>query len=106
MHCLMSTTYRITRTIAALLSTASVSGCAAEVAASRRTAAIDRDAPERCFGVAGDGRNDCITAAYLCARWAYQDSDPHAFVYVPAGTCDRIAGGLNDHASNQPTRPP
>ena len=42
----MSTTYRITRAIAALLSATLVSGCAAEVAAAKRAAAIDRGAPE------------------------------------------------------------
>jgi uncharacterized membrane protein len=102
----MSTTYRITRAIAALLSATLVSGCAAEVAAAKRAAAIDRGAPERCFGVARAGRNDCRTAVHICAGWAHRDSDPHAFVYVPTGTCDRIAGGLTDEASIPPMNAP
>jgi uncharacterized membrane protein len=92
----------VARAIAALLSTMLLGGCAAEVAASKRDAAIDRGAPERCFGIARAGRNDCRTAAHICAGWAYQDSDPQAFVYVPRGTCDRIAGGLTDHTSGPP----
>jgi len=92
----------VARAIAALLSTTLLGGCAAEVAASKRAAAIDRGAPERCFGIARAGRNDCRTAAHICAGWAYQDSDPQAFVYVPTGTCDRIAGGLTDHTSGPP----
>jgi len=102
----MSTAYGITRAIAALLSTTLLSGCAAQVAASKRAAAIGRGAPERCFGVARAGHNDCRTAAHICAGWAYHDSDPDAFVYVPTGTCDRITGGLTDGAPDPPISAP
>ena len=94
--------YSVTRAIASLLSATLLSGCAAQVAASKRAAAIDRGAPERCFGIARAGRNDCRTTAHICAGWAYRDSDPQAFVYVPTGTCERITGGLTDHASGPP----
>jgi uncharacterized membrane protein len=73
-----------------------VTGCAAQVAASKQAAAIKRGAPEMCFGVARGGHNDCRTAAHICAGWARQDADPGAFVYVPAGTCERIVGGSLD----------
>jgi uncharacterized membrane protein len=96
----------IKRAIAALLSTTLLSGCAAQVAASNRAAAIDRGAPERCFGVARAGRNDCKTSAHICAGWAHKESDPQAFVYVPAGTCDRITGGLTDSTPDRPISAP
>jgi uncharacterized membrane protein len=84
--------------ISLLLSIGLITGCAAQVAASKRTAALKRGAPEMCFGVARAGRNDCRTAAHICAGWAHKDADPGAFVYVPAGTCERIVGGSLDAA--------
>jgi len=95
----MSTPSGIARAIAGLLSASLLSGCATQVAASKHAAAIERGAPERCFGVARGGRNDCKTDAHVCAGWAYHDADPQAFVYVPAGTCERIVGGLPDPAA-------
>ena len=92
----MSTPSGIARAIVGLLSASLLSGCATQVAASKHAAAIERGAPERCFGVARGGRNDCKTDAHVCAGWAYHDADPQAFVYVPAGTCDRIVCGLPD----------
>jgi energy-coupling factor transporter ATP-binding protein EcfA2 len=56
----MSTTYRTTHAIAALLSATLVSGCAAEVAASKRAAAIDRGAP-----VAADSGETCCSGVDL-----------------------------------------
>jgi len=68
-----------------------LSGCATQVAASKHAAAIERGAPERCFGVARGGRNDCKTDAHVCAGWAYHDADPQAFVYVPAGPVSELS---------------
>jgi uncharacterized membrane protein len=102
----MSTRNNVTRAIAALLSTTLLGGCAAQVAASKQAAAINRGAPEKCFGIARSGRNDCRTAAHICAGWAHQDGDPHAFVYLPTGTCDRIVGGLTDPTSSSPRSTP
>ncbi|MGH8658541.1 MAG: BufA1 family periplasmic bufferin-type metallophore [Gammaproteobacteria bacterium] len=55
--------------------------------------AADKPKGEKCYGVAKAGKNDCQTAASACAGSAKQDADPTAFIYVPAGTCDKIAGG-------------
>src|SRR5260370_30609307 len=90
----MLTKHRIARAIAGLLSSSLLSGCATQVAASKHAAAIERGAPERCFGVARGGRNDSQTDAHLCAGCAYHDADPHAFVYVPPRTFERIFLGV------------
>ena len=48
---------------------------------------------EKCFGVAAKGMNDCGTSAHSCAGQAKVDSHPEEWIYVPAGLCERIAGG-------------
>ncbi len=79
--------------ITALIASASVGGCAAQVAASRRAAAESVGATEPCFGVTRAGKNDCLTQANVCAGWSRKERDPGAFIYVPAGTCERLVGG-------------
>jgi uncharacterized membrane protein len=79
--------------IAAVLAGSALSGCAAQVAAHKRAAAEKVGATEPCYGIARAGKNDCRTSAHVCAGWAYQERDPGAFVYVPAGTCEKIVGG-------------
>ena len=48
---------------------------------------------EKCYGVAAAGKNDCFTSQNSCAATTERDAEPQAWVYVPAGTCDRIVGG-------------
>jgi uncharacterized membrane protein len=48
---------------------------------------------ERCYGVAKAGKNDCQTANSSCAGTSKRDGQGDAWIYVPAGTCDRIVGG-------------
>lgn len=48
---------------------------------------------EKCYGVAKAGKNDCQTATSSCAGTAAQDGQPDAWLAVPKGTCDKIAGG-------------
>ena len=48
---------------------------------------------EKCAGVVKAGMNDCGTSAHACAGQAKADNDPEEWVYVPAGTCAKIAGG-------------
>jgi uncharacterized membrane protein len=48
---------------------------------------------EKCFGIAKAGQNDCQTANSSCAGTSKRDRQADAWLYVPAGTCDRIAGG-------------
>jgi uncharacterized membrane protein len=37
--------------------------------------------------------NDCGTSKHACAGQATIDSDSEEWVYVPEGTCEKIAGG-------------
>lgn len=48
---------------------------------------------ERCYGVARAGKNDCATATSACAGTAKQDFLKSAWVYVPKGTCLKLASG-------------
>ena len=47
---------------------------------------------EQCAGVIKAGKNDCATSANACHGHVSTDSHPEAWIYLPAGTCDRIAG--------------
>jgi uncharacterized membrane protein len=82
-----------TAALLAVLAGTSLAGCATQVAAYKRAAAAKVGATEACYGIARAGKNDCRTQAHVCAGWAYQERDPTAFVYVPAGTCEKIVGG-------------
>lgn len=50
---------------------------------------------EKCAGIAKAGKNDCgsLDGKHDCAGKATADDSPHEWVYVPAGTCEKIAGG-------------
>jgi len=48
---------------------------------------------EKCYGVSKAGKNDCQTASSSCAGTAKRDGQADAWIYVPAGTCDKIVGG-------------
>jgi uncharacterized membrane protein len=49
---------------------------------------------EKCHGVVKAGKNDCQTATSSCAGTSKKDSQADAWIYVPAGTCDKIVGGM------------
>ena len=53
------------------------------------------DTWEKCAGIAMAGKNDCgaLDGSHACAGQAKVDKDPNEWVYVPAGTCEKIAGG-------------
>lgn len=48
---------------------------------------------EKCYGVARAGLNDCFFSGNSCAGTSIRDNDPAAWIYVPSGTCKKIAGG-------------
>jgi uncharacterized membrane protein len=48
---------------------------------------------EKCFGIAAAGKNDCQTATSSCAGTASADNQGDAWIYVPVGTCEKVAGG-------------
>lgn len=49
---------------------------------------------EKCYGIAKAGQNDCASAgSNSCGGTSKVNGDPNAWVYVPAGYCQRIVGG-------------
>jgi uncharacterized membrane protein len=47
---------------------------------------------ERCFGVARAGKNDCAANGHACQGQAKRDHNPREWLFLPAGTCERIVG--------------
>lgn len=56
---------------------------------------------EKCAGITKAGKNDCGTSKSACAGTATADRDAEAWIFVPTGTCSKIAGGtVTDKAEN------
>ncbi|ESS73542.1 hypothetical protein MGMO_17c00070 [Methyloglobulus morosus KoM1] len=55
--------------------------------------AADKKDVEKCYGVAKAGKNDCKTMSNACAGHSVSDAQADAFIALPKGTCERIAGG-------------
>lgn len=69
------------------------SALAGLLAMSLTSAAFAEDKPEKCYGVVKAGKNDCQTNSSACAGQSKRDNQPDAWVYLPQGTCEKIAGG-------------
>ena len=92
----MNASDRIIRSAFASLIALGLSGTAVQTFA----AAGDN---EKCAGVAKAGKNDCGTSKGSCAGTIKMDHDAEAWIYVPKGTCEKIAGGsVTDKAWNMP----
>ncbi len=49
---------------------------------------------EKCYGLAKAGKNDCAsTGNNSCGGSSKINADGKAWIYVPAGYCERIVGG-------------
>lgn len=74
-----------------------IAGAIASVLAFEAGAQVHPEKPtykyEKCYGVAKAGFNDCFFAGNSCAGTATRDHEPGAWVYLPHGTCKKIAGG-------------
>lgn len=71
---------------------------AAAIAASSATmmnAATAQDAaPEKCYGIAKAGLNDCAAGpGTSCAGTSTVDGQANAWMYTLAGSCEKIVGG-------------
>ena len=77
-------------TIGALVGALSVAVTAAAVA---QTKDPDMKGREKCYGVAKAGKNDCAAGMHSCAGQATKDGDKASFIAVPAGLCEKLAGG-------------
>ena len=49
---------------------------------------------EKCQGIVKAGMNDCGTSKHACAGMAKVDGDAEEWVYVPEGTCEKLAGAV------------
>ena len=56
-------------------------------------ARMEKNKLEKCYGINAAGKNDCAEGAHSCAGQSTQARDPKSFVLLPAGDCDKIAGG-------------
>lgn len=50
------------------------------------------DGLEKCYGIAKAAQNDCGTASHNCAGESKVDNDKEAWIHVPTGVCNKIAG--------------
>ncbi len=59
----------------------------------------DKAKKEKCYGVVKAGKNDCKANGHSCAAQAVADNDVSEFIIMPAGLCDKIAGGATSLSS-------
>jgi uncharacterized membrane protein len=63
------------------------------IASTEIAAADSAPAMEKCYGIVKAGKNDCgVKNENPCAAQVKKDSHPHAWIFVPKGTCDKIVG--------------
>lgn len=79
-------------TVRALQITAALAALVGGAAVIANTAQA-KDGYEKCAGVAKAHQNDCAAKMHTCAGQAAKDNEPDSWVYVPTGTCAKIAGG-------------
>ena len=56
------------------------------------TAFASDESKEQCAGVIKAGKNDCATSMNACHGHVEADASPMAWIYLPKGTCEKIAG--------------
>ena len=76
-----------------IMNTALAGALALGLASVSSSALAGKPGFEKCQGVAKAGMNDCGTSKHGCAGQAKTDNDAEEWVYVPEGTCNKIAGG-------------
>lgn len=52
----------------------------------------------KCYGINAAHKNDCKSLGHSCAGQDSKARDPNAFVAVPTGLCEKIAGGSTSPA--------
>lgn len=70
----------------------------AALASSTQVSAADAPEREKCYGVVKAGKNDCTSKdkSHSCAGQGKKDADAHEWVYLPAGLCEKLAGGSTE----------
>ncbi|MGH8282934.1 MAG: BufA1 family periplasmic bufferin-type metallophore [Gammaproteobacteria bacterium] len=64
-----------------------------QMMAKHKTMMEMKEGMQQCFGVNAAYKNDCQSPGHSCAGQDSKARDPGAFVLVPAGLCEKIAGG-------------
>ena len=77
-----------------MLIAAAISGALAFGALTVATQVSAEEEKEKCYGVVKAGKNDCAGTGHSCQGQAKADSDANEFIVLPAGTCDRLTGGV------------
>jgi uncharacterized membrane protein len=62
------------------------------IAAESQAAKPKWEGYEKCAGIVKTGMNSCGTSKHNCAGQAKVDKDPEEWIYLPKGTCMKIAG--------------
>jgi uncharacterized membrane protein len=78
---------------ATIAASAFVAALAVPAIANAEPAAVPTFKADKCFGIAKAGKNDCQTSNSSCAGTSRRDGQADAWIYVPAGSCERIVGG-------------
>ena len=86
-----------------IISGAIASAVVLALASTTSIAFAKKDENEKCAGVTKAGKNDCGTSKSSCAGTVTVDRDPEAWILLPKGTCERIAGG---HITSDPMAHP
>ena len=73
---------------------AAISGLFAMNFAATAGAADESAATEKCYGVAKAGMNDCAAPTHACSGQSKAERSKTDWVKLPAGTCERLAGGM------------
>jgi len=55
--------------------------------------AMAQDSMVKCYGINAAHKNDCKSPGHSCAGQDAKSRDANAFVAVPAGLCEKVAGG-------------
>lgn len=64
-----------------------------KMAQQRTMMTMKKDHYVMCYGINAAYKNDCKSADHSCAGQDAKARDPDTFVLVPAGVCQKIAGG-------------
>ncbi|MGH6932385.1 MAG: BufA1 family periplasmic bufferin-type metallophore [Dongiaceae bacterium] len=85
----MTTTLKISSALAAAIAVSAL-GSSFSFAGPAAVPGFDN---EKCYGITKAGSNDCQTSTHSCAGTATKDAAGDSWIYVPAGTCDKVVGG-------------
>jgi uncharacterized membrane protein len=89
-------------TLSPLVRAALAGALAVGIGSVSTVASAASDGKEQCAGVIKAGKNDCATSKNQCHGHVGVDRDPEAWIYVPKGVCERIAGA-HVSTANDPT---